>query len=94
MAMQTDVLSAMATATGTLVATARTRVKSIVVTHPVGAGLLTLRDGGASGTIKIQITTPAAIGLEPILLPGEGVLFYTDVHATLTSVTAVTIFYG
>lgn len=93
MAMQTDVSSASVTADGTAYA-GRTRIKSMVITASATAGSVVLKDGGASGSTKITINTPALAGLHNILLPGEGVLFETDVYVDITDVTAVTVFYG
>lgn len=91
MAMQYDVKAVERTTTGTAVA-ARARVKGIVVSFATG-GTVELKDGGASGVSRFQYTAPAAAGTTNILIPGEGILFETDVHVTLSSATA-TIFHG
>lgn len=88
-----DVSSAHATATGAMVSY-RARVKNIAVTTTATAGTVVLRDGGASGDVKMTLTTPAAVGLYDITVPDAGVLFESNVHATLTNVTAVTLFHG
>lgn len=93
MAMQTDVKSAYLAATGTAVASSRTRVKSVIIASTATAGSVILRDGGASGTSLLRIDTPAAALMMNVLLPGEGILFGTDVHGTLTNCTA-TVVYG
>ena len=93
MSMQTDVKSAYLAATGTAVASSRTRVKSVIIACTATAGSVVLRDGGASGVTLLQIDTPAAAAIQNVLIPGEGILFGTDVHGTLTSCTA-TIVYG
>lgn len=93
MSVQTDVLSAHRTTTGEMLAH-RTRVKSIVITTGASAGSIVLRDGGASGAVKVTIVTPAVASMSDVSLPGEGVLFATDVHLTATNVTGVTVFYG
>lgn len=93
MAMQTDVKSATATVDGTLVA-ARTRVKAITITCTTSAGSVVLKDGGASGTAKVTINTPAVAEIFNILIPAEGVLFETDVYVDVTNVSSVTAFYG
>ncbi len=36
-----------------------------------------------------SVTTPVAV-----LIPGEGILFYTDVHVTLPASAKITVFYG
>lgn len=91
--MQTDVKSAVATATGTMYA-ARTRLKGVTLTPSSSAGSVVFRDGGASGTTLLTLNTPAAAGMNDVVIPGEGMLFGTDVHVTVTNVTSVTIFYG
>jgi hypothetical protein len=91
MAMQTDVKAASLDATGTVFA-GRTRVKGLLVSYASG-GTVVLKDGGASGTTRLSYTAPAAAGSVNVLIPGEGVLFETDAHATLTNATAV-VFYG
>jgi hypothetical protein len=40
-----------------------------------------------------KYTAPAAAGTTNIVIPGEGILFETDVYVTLSSATA-TVFYG
>lgn len=92
MTMQTDVKSAYLSATGTAVS-ARVRVKSLVIACTATAGSVILRDGGASGTTLLRVDTPAAAAIQNVLIPGEGILFGTDVHGTLTNCTA-TVVYG
>lgn len=93
MTMQTDVLSATATSDDTLVSQP-TRIKGITVTTSATAGSVVLKDGGSSGSARITVNTPAVAGLHNVLLPGEGVRFYTDVYADVTNVASVTVFYG
>lgn len=93
MSVQTDVKSATLTADGTAYA-GRTRVKSLVLTATATAGSVVLRDGGASGTVRITLNTPAAADFHNILLPGEGVLFTSDVYVDVTNVSSVTVFHG
>lgn len=91
--MQTNVKSTRLAATGT-VRSVRTRIKGVYVMPSATAGSLTLRDGGAGGSVQMVIDTPAS-ATEPLYLrlPGEGVLFETDVHATLSNVTSTTLFF-
>lgn len=99
--MQTDILASVPiTATGQVTdqATnniARTRIKALYIVPAAGAGSVVFRDGGGSGAVKATINTLAsstnALYME---LPGEGLLFQTNVHATITDVTSVTVFYG
>lgn len=87
MSMLTDVFAAYATATGTMY-TGRTRVRGFFVN---GTGTVTFRDGGSGGTVKLTINSAGAHSMR---IPANGILFNTDVHATLSGVTALTVFYG
>lgn len=97
--MQYDVLaSTMHTATGQVQdvagnALTRTRIKGAYYVASV-AGSITLRDGGATGSVIATI--PLGATTDSISLPGEGLLFRTDVHMTITgaTVTGITFFYG
>ncbi len=93
MTTQTDVLSATATGDGTLVA-APARIKGMVITTTTGAGSVVLKDGGASGTTRLTLNTPAVAEMFNALLPGQGIRFYTDVYVDLTNVSSITVFYG
>jgi len=92
--MQTDVKSAHVEATGTMVS-GRTRVKGYQCLSGGTAGDIILRDGGASGTIRLQFNIPNNTN-NPFanLIPGEGILFTTDVHVTLPTAAKITVFYG
>jgi hypothetical protein len=94
MTMQYDVKAVHAEATGTLVS-GRIRVKGYQCLAGGTAGDIIFRDGGASGTIRLQFNIPANTN-NPFsnLIPGEGILFYTDVHVTLPTAAKVTVFYG
>ena len=94
MGMQTDVKSSHVEATGTAVS-GRVRVKGYQCLSGGTAGDIILRDGGASGTIRLQFNIPANTN-NPFsnLIPGEGIRFTTNVYATLTGIASVTIYYG
>lgn len=94
MTMQTDVKSAHVEATGTMVS-GRTRIKGYQCLSGGTAGDIIFRDGGATGTIRLQFNIPANTN-NPFsnLIPGEGILFMTDVHVTLPTAAKVTVFYG
>jgi hypothetical protein len=94
MAMQYDVKSVHIEATGTMV-TGRTRVKGYQCLSGGTAGDIIFRDGGASGTIRLQFNIPNNTN-NPFanLIPGEGILFTTDVHVTIPTSAKVTVFYG
>ena len=92
--MQTDVKSAHVEATGTMVS-GRNRVKGYQCLSGGTAGDIILRDGGAAGTIRLQFNVPANTN-NPFanIIPGEGILFTTDVHVTLPTAAKITVFYG
>lgn len=91
--MQTDVKATHVEATGTVVS-GRTRVKAYQAISGGTAGDIIYRDGGSSGVIRLQFNI--ATGTQPIALPvpGEGILFNTDVHVTLPTSAKITTFYG
>jgi hypothetical protein len=93
MTMQYDVKAAHIEATGTMVS-GRNRLKGYQCISGGTAGDIIFRDGGASGTIRLQINI--GTGTQPIGLPipGEGILFTTDIHVTLPATAKATIFYG
>lgn len=94
MSMQTDVKASHVEATGTMVS-GRVRVKGYQFLSGGTAGDIIVRDGGASGTIRLQFNIAAApTNALSTLIPGEGILFYTDVHVTLPTAAKITIFYG
>jgi hypothetical protein len=60
------------------------------------SGTLLLRNGGSSGPVLIEIDIPSNSNPNSfyVAIPQEGVLFSTDVYATLTNIASVTVFYG
>lgn len=91
--MQTDVKAVHVEATGAIVS-GRTRLKGYHCISGGTAGDVIYRDGGASGTVKLQFNI--GTGTQPIVMsiPGEGILFETSVHVTLPATSKVTTFYG
>ena len=91
--MQYDVKSAHTEATGTIVSE-RTRLKGYQCISGGTAGDIIFRDGGSGGTIRLRFNI--GTGTQPIALPipGEGILFTTDIHVTLPASAKVTVFYG
>jgi hypothetical protein len=69
------------------------RVLGIWLTHTATAGSLELKDGGGSGTSKLIINTKAAVDEQYIPIPGGGLQFSTDCHATMTNVDGLTVMY-
>ena len=94
MTMQYDVKASHVEATGTMVS-GRVRVKGYQCLSGGTAGDIIFRDGGASGTVRLQFNIPNNTN-NPFsnLIPGEGILFTTDVHVTLPTAAKVTVFYG
>jgi len=99
--MTIDVLASVPlTATGqftnqTPVALGRTRVKAVYMIPTASAGSVIFKDGGSNGTVVMTLNTVAS-ATQPtyLLFAGEGLLFSTNVHGTVTDVGSVTIFYG
>lgn len=102
MGMQTDVLASQARTTDGQLADennndlARVRVKSIyIVPTPSTAGSVAFKDGGSGGTTKLTVNIPNnSTGGTYLLMPGEGVLFRTNVYVDITTVASVMVFYG
>lgn len=92
MTVQTDVKANSLAASGTVFA-GRTRVRGLIVEPGGSAGSVVLKDGGSSGTTIMTINTLAGGETFNALIPASGVLFPTDVYATLTN-AKVTVFYG
>ena len=94
MGMQTDVKSAHIEATGTLVS-GRNRLKGYQCLSGGTAGNVIFRDGGATGVERLRFSIPNNTN-NPFsnLIPGEGILFTTDVHVTVPSTAKITVFYG
>jgi hypothetical protein len=94
--MQGDVLATHRNSSGTVYAQ-RTRVKGFSVCAVASqSGTLLLRNGGASGPVLIEIDIPSNSNPNSfyVAIPQQGVLFSTDVYATLTNIASVTVFYG
>ncbi len=86
---QSDVVAVRVTATGTVFARP-IRLKQVYGVATT-AGLLTFRDGGASGTTLLVLDT--ALGSFAPDIPENGILFRTDCHVTFTThVGGVTCF--
>lgn len=94
MSTLTNVFAAHLDATGTLYAGA-TNVAGYQCLSGGTAGEIILRDGGASGTVLLRFNIPANTN-NPFsaLIPGNGIRFTTNVHATLPTNACITIFCG
>jgi hypothetical protein len=58
------------------------------------AGEIVFRDGGASGTVRLRVNITVNTAVISTLIPGNGIAFGTDIHVTLPTGSAVTIFCG
>jgi hypothetical protein len=100
--MQTDVLASNTiTSTGNLKEATgtnnlgRCRIRGVYIVAGASAGSVTLKDGGVSGTLKLTLNSVgSATAAQYFLLPGEGILFGTDVYATITNAASVMVFYA
>jgi hypothetical protein len=94
MASLTNVFSAHRDSTGVIYAGA-TNLAGYQLLSGGTAGEIVFRDGGASGTVLMRVNIPAT-PTNPIstLLPGTGIRFTTNIHVTLPTSAAVTIFCG
>jgi hypothetical protein len=56
------------------------------------AGDVIFRDGGASGTVRLQFNI--GTGTQPTIMtiPDDGILFITDIHVTLPASAKLTTF--
>ena len=71
------------------------RVKAIYIVPAAGAGSVVFKDGGASGTVKATINTLASsTAPNYILMPGEGLLFQTNIYVDVTDIGSVMVFYA
>lgn len=96
MTMQGDVKAKHLSASGSIF-DQRTRVKGFSICGTASqAGTLLLKDGGSGGTTLIELDIPSNSNPNSfyVAIPQEGVLFTTNVYATLTNIASVTVFYG
>lgn len=94
--MADDVKSTQRTTTGTAHAT-RARLRAVYYVGAADAGTITFKDGGGSGTTRLTLTTPASAGTfatDTVSIPGDGILFETDLHVTVSNATAVTVIFS
>jgi hypothetical protein len=94
MSTLTNVFSAHKDATGTIYAGA-TNLAGFQMLSGGTAGEIVFRDGGSGGTVLMRLNIPANTN-NPVsmLIPGNGIRFNTDIHVTLPTAAAVTIFCG
>jgi hypothetical protein len=94
MSTLTNVFATHVEATGTAYAGA-TNLGGYQILPGGTAGDIIFRDGGASGTVRLQFNIATApLNALSTLLPGNGIRFTTDVHITLPANAKITIFCG
>lgn len=86
------VKAAKVTSTGTVVS-GPAKVLHVHAADGGTAGSILLKDGGGSGDTLLPIDTPGSTASIEVPVPGGGIAFGTDVHATLSQVTSVTVIY-
>jgi|TARA_E500000318_G_C3561570_1_gene213689 hypothetical protein len=87
-----DVFAVTLTSTGTAYAS-RVRLRQIAVHTGSGAATLVLRDGGASGETKLDMKFTSSQS-HSVNIPDNGILFQTDVHATIANHEKATFFFS
>ena len=99
--MQTDILASRPrTNDGQLLDQAgneigRTRIKAFLIIPTAAAGSVVFKDGGASGSTKMTVNSLAnSTNSDYIILPGEGILFQTNIYVDVTDIASVMVWYG
>ena len=93
MSTLTNVFAAHEDATGTIYAGA-TNLAGYQLASGGTAGEIVFRDGGSGGTVRLRVNITVNTAVISTLLPGNGIRFTTDIHVTLPTGAAVTIFCG
>ena len=93
MSTLTNVFSEHADATGTIYDGA-TNLAGYQLASGGTAGEIIFRDGGASGTVRLRVNITINTAVISTLIPGNGIRFNTNIHVTLPTAAAVTIFCG
>lgn len=71
------------------------RVRAIALLDAATAGTISIRDGGASGTVLMTLDTPGdASGTQWFELPGNGIRCQTSIYAEFDQAVGVTVFYS
>jgi hypothetical protein len=71
----------------------RARLKGLYYVGNGTAGSVVVRDGGASGTVRLSLAVPAVEGAYDLIIPDDGILHETSMYVTLTNVTSTTLLY-
>jgi hypothetical protein len=91
--MQYDVKAEHAEASGTLVS-GRNRLKGYQLLSGGTAGDIVFTDGGSGGIERLRLNISNNLAPISTLIPGEGILFTTDIYVTLPTSAKITVFYG
>ena len=68
----------------------RARLRGIYLIHSGTAGLLSFRDGSATGAAHLQIATVASAGSDrDIIIPDEGIMYDSGIYLPYTAGTTV-----
>jgi hypothetical protein len=68
----------------------RVRLRGIYLIHSGSAGVLSFRDGSATGTAHLQLATVASAGSDrDIIIPDEGVMYDSGIYLPYTAGTTV-----
>jgi hypothetical protein len=68
----------------------RARLRGIYLIHSGTAGLLSFRDGSATGTAHLQIATVASAGSDrDIIIPDEGIMYDSGIYLPYTAGSTV-----
>jgi hypothetical protein len=92
MSFASDIKAVTADATAQVI-DGRSRVQGIYFVSTDGEGTIELRSGGVTGELVVSLVTPGDDSSDNVILPDAGLLFKDGVHATLTDVASVTLFY-
>jgi hypothetical protein len=89
-----NIRSVQKTATGQAV-NGRARLLGVYFTHTNTPATLTLRSGGATGTVLLALTSPASADSQDLILPDMGILFEDGIHITVSTadITSVTLLF-
>lgn len=73
----------------------RARLLGVYFTNTATASSVVLKDGGASGTARLSLLTPASAGSQDLMIPDMGLLFEDGIYITFGSadVTSVTLLF-
>lgn len=72
----------------------RSRIKAVYIVPSGTAGSIVFKDGGSSGTTRLTLNTTTDTGIVHMWMPGEGILFDTNIYGDLTNITSVVVIYG